>query len=188
MKAINVFDLDVADHLIKPEEFEEVHSATPALALLTDFRHHRPHVVHSHMEALEAVEVMDAEDVPLKLVVDQTHDLLGVIARHHLNDDVSLLKALQLGVKRDELMVKDLMVPRSAMKAIDVEQLRDATVGDVVTALKKSRCEYLVVVNKNEHQIRGLISAHELSERMRAPVVIEKELTFADIVSAINVH
>lgn len=188
MKAINVFDLDVADHLVKPAEFEDIHSETPALALLTDFRQHRPPVFHSHFEALEAVDVMDAEDVPLKLVVNQSNDLLGVIGRQHLNDDVSLLKALQLGIKRDELTVNDLMVPRSAMKAIDVEQLTGATVGDVVIALKKSHCEYLVVVDKNEHHIRGLISAHELSERLRTPVVIERELTFADIVSAINVH
>lgn len=188
MKSLSVFALAADDHLVQPEEFQDVKASTPALAIVTDFRNHKPHMVDGHLEASEAIELMLAEDVNIKLVVDDAKEFIGVISREHLSEHNLLCRQVELRLKRDELLVRDLMLPRHQIRAIGYEQLKQATVADIVSTLKKSHQEYLLVVDKDEHHIRGIISAHEIANRLHAPVEIEKELTFVDIFTAVTAH
>lgn len=188
MKKLNVFAVAAQDHLVQPEEFEDIQANTSALAILTDFRSHKPHMVDSNLEASEAVEIMKAEDVVIKIVVDDRKEFVGVISVDDLSEHNLLLKQLALHVRRDELLVRDLMHGRDAISAVDYDQFKYASVADVVSTLKKSHQEYLLVVDKDAHHIRGIVSSRDISRRLRVPVKIEKELTFADIFSAIKVH
>lgn len=188
MKNLSVFALALNDHLVQPEEFEDINASTPALAILTDFRSHKPHMMNSHLEATEALEVMRAEDVKIKLLVDDRKEFVGVISLDDLSHHQMLLKQMALHLKRDELLVRDLMHPRAQIRAIDYDQFRSASVGDLVSTLKKTHQEYLLVVDKEAHHIRGIVSARDIASRLHAPVEIEKELTFMDIVSAVKVH
>ncbi|HTF97195.1 MAG TPA: CBS domain-containing protein [Cellvibrio sp.] len=188
MKNLSVFALAVNDHLVQPEEFEDIQSGTSALAILTDFRSHKPHMVDSHLEASEALEVMRAEDVAIKLVVDDKKEFVGVISLDDLSEHNMLLKQMALRIKRDELLVRDLMHTRASISAVDYEQFKRASVGDVVSTLKKNHQEYLLVVDQHAHHIRGIVSSRDISRRLHAPVNIEKELTFADIFTAVKVH
>ncbi len=188
MKNLNVFSLAANDHLVQPEEFEDVQGHTSALAILTDFRSHKPHMVDCHMEATEAAEIMHAEDVSIKLVVDDQKEFVGVISLDDLSEHNMLLKQMALHIKRDELLVKDLMHRREQINAVDYEQFRRASVADVVSTLKKAHQDYLLVVDKDAHHIRGIVASREISRRLHAPIKIEKELTFADIFTAVKVH
>lgn len=188
MKNLNVFAVAANDHLVQPEEFEDIQGSTSALAILTDFRRHKPHMVDGHLEASEALEVMRAEDISIKLVVDDKKEFVGVISIDDLSDHNMLLKQMAMHIKRDELMVRDLMHSRSNISAIDYEQFKRACVADVVAALKKSHQEYLLVVDQDAHHIRGIVSSRDISLRLHTPVQIEKELTFADIFTAVKVH
>ncbi|EIK46570.1 hypothetical protein O59_000591 [Cellvibrio sp. BR] len=188
MKNLSVFALAFNDHLVQPEEFEDIKPATPALAILTDFRSHKPHMVDSHLEAAEALELMRAEDVRIKLVVDDHKEFVGVISVDDLSHHKMLLKQMALQLKHDELLVRDLMHPRGEIRAIDFDQFKKCTVGDVVSTLKKSHQEYLLVVDKEAHHIRGIVAARDIASRLHVPVEIEKELTFMDIFSAVKAH
>ncbi|PUA27761.1 MAG: CBS domain-containing protein [Cellvibrio sp. 79] len=187
MKNLNVFALAENDHLVQPEEFEDIHGSTSALAILTDFRSHKPHMVDCHMEASEALELMLAEDVSIKLVVDDQKEFVGVISREDLSDHSLVLKQMAMRLKRDELLVRDLMHNRSSINAIDYDQFKRANVADVVSTLKKNHQEYLLVVDTDAHHIRGIVSSRDISRRLHAPVEIEKELTFIDIFTAVRV-
>jgi CBS domain containing-hemolysin-like protein len=188
MKNLDVFTLAANDHLVQPEEFSDVQANTSALAILTDFRSHKPHMVDSHLEATEALEVMLAEDVKTKIVVDDSKEFIGVISMDDLADHNMLLKQMALHVKRDELLVRDLMHSRAGIRAVEYEQFKYASVGDVVSTLKKTHQEYLLVVDKGAHHIRGIVSARDIARRLHAPVEIQKELTFVDIFTAIKTH
>lgn len=188
MKNLNVFALAANDHLVQPEEFSDVQANTSALAILTDFRSHKPHMVDSHLEATEALEVMLAEDVKIKLVVDSSKEFIGVISLDDLSDHTMLLKQMALHVKRDELLVRDLMHTRASIRAIEYDQFKLASVSDVVSTLKKTHQEYLLVVDKDAHHIRGIVSSRGIASRLHVPVEIEKELTFMDIFSAVKAH
>jgi CBS domain containing-hemolysin-like protein len=188
MKNLDVFTLAANDHLVQPEEFTDVQANTSALAILTDFRSHKPHMVDSHLEATEALEVMLAEDVKTKIVVDDSKEFIGVISMDDLADHNMLLKQMALHVKRDELLVRDLMHARAGIRAVEYEQFKYASVGDVVSTLKKTHQEYLLVVDKGAHHILGIVSARDIARRLHAPVEIQKELTFVDIFTAIKTH
>ena len=188
MKNLNVFTLAATDHLVQPEEFGGLDATASELAIFTDFRKHKPHLLDSYQEASEALEVMLAEDVLTKLVIDDHREFVGVISREDLAEHNLQLKQLALLVKRDELLVRDLMHPRENIRAISYNELRQASVADVVSTMKKSHQEYLLVVDPEAHHIRGVISAREIGRRLNAPVDIEKELTFVDIFTAIKVH
>lgn len=188
MKNLNVFTLAANDHLVQPEEFADVQADSSALAILTDFRSHKPHMVDSHLEATEALEVMLAEDVKIKIVIDDRKEFIGVISIDDLTDHNMQLKQMALRIKRNELLVRDLMHARTNIRAIEYEQFKLATVADLVSALKKSRQEYLLVVDKDAHHIRGIVSSRDIASRLHAPVEIEKELTFVDIFTAVKVH
>lgn len=188
MKNLNVFVLAANDHLVQPEEFSDVQAHTSALAILSDFRSHKPHMVDSHLEATEALEVMLAEDVKTKIVVDDSKEFIGVISVDELAEHNMLLKQMALHIKRDELLVRDLMHPRAGIRAVEYDQFKHATVADIVSTLKKTHQEYLLVVDKDAHHIRGIVSSRDIASRLHAPVEIEKELTFVDIFTAVKVR
>lgn len=188
MKVLDVFEVVAADHLVQPEEFEDVQGTTPALAILTDFRRHIPPMVDSYLVATEARDIMLAENVKIKLVVDERKEFIGVISLDDLSHHNLLLKQTALRIQHHELLVRDLMHPRASISAIDFGQFKNATVADVVSALKKSHQEYLLVVDKDAHHIRGVVSSRDIASRLHAPVEIEKELTFVDIFTAVKVH
>lgn len=186
MKDLAVFSLAVNDHLAQPEDLEEINANTPALAILTDFRTYKPVMLDSHLEAIEALEGMLAEDVKIKLVADGSKEFVGVISLDDLAHHNMLLKQMALYLKHDELLVSDLMHSRAEIRAVDFDQFQKATVGDLVSTLKKTHQEYLLVVDKEAHHIRGIVSAREIARRLHTPVEIEKELTFMDIFSAVT--
>jgi CBS domain containing-hemolysin-like protein len=188
MKSLMLFPLNAVDHLVQPEEFDDLTPDSPATQILTDFRLYKPYMIDPHLAASEALGMMLAEDVSMKIVVDIEKEFIGVLDRHHLTSENMLLTQMSLGLKHHELLVKDLMHPRSAMLAVDIDQLASAKIGDLVSALKNSHQEYLLVVDKGAHHIRGIVSAREISRRLRQPIAIEKALSFADIFTAVHVN
>ncbi|ACE85171.1 CBS domain-containing protein [Cellvibrio japonicus] len=188
MKNLTVFALAADDHLVQPEEFEDVHGTTSALAILTDFRSHKPHMLDAQMEASEALELMLAEDVRTKLVIDEKREFIGVIGIDDLSEHHMALKRIELGVRPDELLVRDLMHSRRNIRAIDFDEFAKARVSDVVSTLKKHHQDYLLVVDQEAHHIRGIVSARDIARRLHTPVQIEKELTFVDIFTAVKAH
>lgn len=187
MKSLKFFPQHDHDHLIQPEEFYDLHPDSPAVSALADFRHHKPHMIDSHLKVSEALNMMLVEDVSMKIVVDIEKEFIGVLDRSHLTSENMLLKQLSLGLKHHELLVKDLMYPRAKMLAVDIDQLNQVTVSDLVSSLKTAHQEYLLVVDKDAHHIRGIISSHEISRYLHQPVAIEKERTFIDIFSAVHI-
>lgn len=188
MKLLNLFALNETDHLVQPEEFYDLTLDSPAVKIIADFKYYKPQMIDAHLKVSDALVMIQVEDVTMKMVVDHEKEFVGVLDMDHLSAQNIFLKQISLGVKYNELLVKDLIYPRSQMLAVDIEQLRNAKVSDVVLHLKKSRQEYLLVVDKEAHHIRGIISSRDIARRLRQPIAIEKELTFADIVTAVHVH
>jgi CBS domain containing-hemolysin-like protein len=98
------------------------------------------------------------------------------------------LKQMELRVKRDELLVRDLMHSRHGIRALDYDEFKLASVSDLVSTMKRTHQEYLLVVDKDAHHIRGIVSSRDIASRLHTPVKIEKELTFVDIFTAVKVH
>ena len=80
MKNLTVYTVDAIDHLVQPDEFDDVTPESSALTILTDFKEHRPHVVEAHITAVEASDLMHQENIKFKLVVDRHNEFVGLIS------------------------------------------------------------------------------------------------------------
>jgi CBS domain containing-hemolysin-like protein len=184
MKNLTLHTLDQLDHLVQPEEFDELSPDSPAMQLLTDFKYHRPHMVEAHMSAVEAVALMQQENVRVKLVVDEERECVGVVDREDLSEQRILLNHMARGIGRNELQVRDLMQPRHQVYALDLEDLHCALVKDLVATLQREGQRYCLVVDHKEHLIRGLLSTAEIALRLRNPIPAPHSTKVTDMVSA----
>ncbi len=177
MRKISLQPLDFNDELVSPVMFDDWHLSTPALSLLTDFKRALPSVIDAYASAAKTLEVMAQEHSHVKLVVDRQQHLVGLFAADTRVDE-ALLKRVAQGEKRQEVSVLDLMVPRSRLKAITYARLQQVSIGDLLHSLEQSGENYCLVVDEEAHQIRGLISVHEISQRLHQPVAIHASPSF----------
>jgi CBS domain containing-hemolysin-like protein len=188
MKNLSVFAVSNDDHLVKPEEFEDISASSPALSIVTDFRKHTPHMVNGDEVARAARQQMEAGRINHKLVVDNQGELIGIVNLALLSQHNLQLKQSLMQIKPSELTVRDLMISRKDIQAIEYSVLEGATVGDVIGSLQKSGEEYFLVVDSSRHHIRGVVSSDMIAERLHVPVYVERRVSFFDIFRAVAAH
>ncbi|ALM54035.1 hypothetical protein [Halomonas huangheensis] len=183
MKTLPLSKLDTADHLVTPQQFDDIDQDSPALSLMTDFRQHRPHAVGAAAPALGVARLMATEEVDSKLVVDHHRELIGLLTRERLSEQSLLVAQVTMGIDRESLTAADLMLPRNAMPALDYRDLERATVADLVATLQEAGEPYCLVRDQEHQQIRGLISMRELSERLHQQLSIKPK---ASVLKVLN--
>ncbi|MGD8175087.1 CBS domain-containing protein [Marinimicrobium sp. ARAG 43.8] len=184
MKTLNVYRLDPVDHLVKPQEFSDVDEFSPALSLMTDFRTHQPHIVSANVPALGVARLMAMEGVDSKLVVDRDHEFIGLLTADRLSEQYILVTQTMQGVERSELTAADMMLPRAAIPALDYEALKGATIRDLVRTLREAGENHCLVLDRDEHHIRGLISVQDIAERLHRDVQVRPKTSIMNAVQA----
>ena len=185
MKKLQMFSLDSVDHLVQPDEVEQVTVESPALLIFTDFNKSQPLMIDSNTKATEAEHEMRKAHVKLKFVVNRSLEMIGVVSFQDLSAE-AVIRNVASGVRRDELLVTDLMRPRSMLRSIDISDLERATVGDVTHTLQENGEQHCLVIDRKRHHIRGLISASDIARRLHLPVIIEQTPTFASIFETLH--
>jgi CBS domain containing-hemolysin-like protein len=186
MKNLTIYSVDEIDHLVCPDEFDDVTRESPASTILTDFKRHRPHVVEAHLSAVEAADQMLQENINLKLVVDGKGELIGLVSYEELSDQNILLTQVASGIARDEVLVADLMRSRNSIRAINYDDFERASVADIIDTLQKHGQQYYIVIDRNQHHIRGVVSSTEISRRLHSPIYVEHKSSVVEMVSAIR--
>lgn len=187
MKLLNVYSLEDRDHLVKPDEFADINGDSPALSILSDFRTHFPHTVGAHVPAVDAAHLMAEAKVDLKLVIDSHGEMVGLITRELLSDQRILVAQATRGLAHEEVLVADMMQPRAHIHAIDLQALARAKVSDILKAMKDHGESHYLVLDRNRHQIRGVISLKALIRRLDRPVYVQQApATVLDMLSAVR--
>ncbi len=185
MKNLHLVSLDNRAHLIQPEEFDELTLASSVSTIFTDFKQHKPLVIDEDTLAFDAMYLMEKAHVHLQLVVDKHNEMVGTISYNELNEQQFIIKQKQ-GFDRYQLMVRDLMVAREDIKGLDYHLLDHVTIADLIDVLKREGMQHCLVMDSDKKQIRGIISARDISRRLHIPVEIEAPHTFVDIFEAVN--
>ncbi|MDX3772580.1 CBS domain-containing protein [Chromatiaceae bacterium AAb-1] len=180
MKTLSLFAVEPIDHLVQPEEFAGPQLDSPAINIVTDFRHSQPTTINYAASAADALDTMQHENVRLKLVVDQDNEMIGLITLESLSDQ-SIMRHVANGTNRNDISVSDLMTPRSHLKALAYEQLQHCTIADIVNTLQSNGEQYCLVIDRESHHIRGVISAQDIAKRLHIPLQIHKAPTFLSI-------
>lgn len=177
MKTLPLYNTETIDTLVWPEEQYAVSAKTPALTIFTDFRQHRPRVIDSNVKAIDLEHMMKRSHVKLKLVLDGEGKFIGVVSLYDLSEE-NILKKINKNTPRQELLVTDFMHPRQSLKCFDYNELSKASVGDVLETQKDNHQQHCLVIDRDRHEIRGLISARDVARLLSRSVDIESHLSF----------
>ena len=137
----------------------------------------------------EAHRRMIHRGVRLLLVVDQDRKLVGLVTASDLLGERPVQAASERGMRREELMVRDIMTPQERLEVLDMADMRSAKVGHIVATLKKAGRQHAVVVERDtggRQLVRGLFSVTQIARQLG--VVIQTSdvaRTFSEIESTL---
>ncbi|MBU1293539.1 MAG: CBS domain-containing protein [Gammaproteobacteria bacterium] len=183
MKTLDFYSTTEIDELAWPEENYDLTIDSSALLFFTDFKNNKPLVVESTIPVLTAKELMQKEHVRLKFVIDEKKHFIGVVS----SDDIIERKIVQKvseGLERAEIVVADLMTAKKNLKALDWQDISKATISDVITALKNNGERHCLVLDRENHEIRGIFSASDISRRLRLNIDIQEKTSFSKVFTA----
>ncbi len=184
MKYLTFYEVDSIDELARPDE-QELFLDTPALEVFTDLTVAKAPVIESDYNAIDAIQLMQKEHLEMMFVVDEEEHFLGLIREEDLNQQSIIIRQSK-GYQRDELSISDFMIERSALKSFDYNEIIDASIRDILYALRKSDLKICLVIDRNEHKIRGIITVKDIAKKLKIPLSISIKSNFDDIYRAIN--
>lgn len=182
MKQLTMSRLERQDHLVNPYEFSDWTERSPVLSLMKDFRIHQPHTVHPDAGALEVARLMAMEGVTEKLVADKNGELVGLLTKDGLSEQSILIAQTALQVRRHELTVSDMMRPRADVPVVDYDALAGASIADLVNTMQEAGESHCLVLERSQHQIRGLISVPDIAGRLHQPLTVKPKISISKAV------
>lgn len=187
MKSLTLYNTESIDRLVWPEEQYAVSEKTPALNILTDFRQHQPRVIDASVKAVRLENSMKRSHVKMILVLDKNERFIGIVSLHDLSEE-NILRKVNKHTSRDELLVSDFMHPRETLKCFDYKELSKATVEDVLETQKHNHEQHCLVIDRDAHEIRGLISARDVARLLDRSVDIEAHISFESVFNQLAVR
>jgi len=185
MRTLKLCDVEEVDELAWPENYQEINLNSPALLALTDFKKHKPLVIVDNVRAHEAEQLMMHAHVRLKIVVDKENKFLGVVSLTDIHHQ-EIMKKVANGFEHDDLLVTDFMQPKSTLKAIDFVDLQNATVGDILETLKTNGQRHCLVINREKHNIRGVVSTSDLVRMLKLNIDLSLPPSFVEIFKVVH--
>ena len=157
----------------------------PALQVMTDLKAITAVIVLSGDALDEAHRRMIQRGVRLLLVVDQDRRVVGVITATDILGEKPMRVIAQRGIRREELLVRDVMSPQETLEVLDLAAVRTAKVGHVVATLKRSGRQHALVVEREtdgRQSVRGLFSATQIARQLGVAIATsEVARTFSEI-------
>ncbi|HWH75688.1 MAG TPA: hypothetical protein VNV16_15650 [Methylibium sp.] len=170
----------------RPWQTAPVRCDSPALEVMTDLTLVKAATVHP-AETLQQAELrMIYQGVRLLFVVSDVPAVEGLITTSDLRGDAAM-RAVQLrGVRYDELSVADVMTPLAMLDAIDLHDIRRASVSNVIATLQRQGRNHLLVVEGSaQHppqRLRGIISKAQIERQLGEMIdVAEIAHSFAEL-------
>lgn len=185
MRTLALYSVENIDHLVQPADFDGTTLQSPAMSVITDFKHNEPNTIEESTRARDALHMMQREHSKLKLVTDAQGELVGLLPLDQLSEQ-AMMRHVAFGTSRNDIRVADVMRPRERIKALAWQQLKHCTISDVVNTLQSSGEQHCVVIDRENHQIRGVISAQDIARRLKMPLHIQQAPTFLHIFDSLS--
>jgi CBS domain-containing protein len=164
---------------------ERVTLGDPAIRVMTDFRAVTAAVILSGDSVDEAQHRMIQRGVRSLLVIDQDRSVVGLITATDILGEKPMQVISQRGLRREELLVRDVMTPQDKLEALDLTEVRGAKVGHIVATLRQAGRQHALVVecDANARQVvRGLFSATQIARQLGVAIATtEVARTFSEI-------
>jgi CBS-domain-containing membrane protein len=170
---------------------EPVHIDSPALAVMTDLMSVPAATIDPEAPLDAANRLMIARGVRLLLVCDAARQVLGLITSNDVLGEKPVQFALQRDVRRQEIRVRDIMIPCESLEVLQYADLIHAEVGHIVATLRHAGRQHALVadmgVDGKTQTVRGIFSASQIARRLKVSIqTTEVAQTFAEIGAALK--
>jgi CBS domain-containing protein len=187
--ALSIRELGSGAGFRRPEQSEaaRVTPESPAMLVMTDFTRVSPAAIRPQAPLSGANQFMITRGVRLLLVVDEEHEaVLGVITASDLLGERPLQVATGRGLRRDELIVADVMTPALQVEVIALADAEGARVGHVLETLRRAGRQHALVVDR-QGMVRGIFSISQIARQLGValPAGGEVARTFSEIEAAL---
>jgi len=185
MKELQLYDLETIDNIAYPENYKNITIDSPASMIFTDFKHVYPLVIEADTLAIDALKLMAKAHVQMKIVVSGCNNLRGIVSSKELSEQ-NILIQVGKGNSREDLLVRDMMLPKDCIQAFDHESIKKSTVKEVVNVLKNYGLSHCLVLDRQRHKIRGVISSSDIARKLHLPIEINTKTSFSKLFKIIN--
>jgi predicted transcriptional regulator len=159
---------------------------SPAQLVMTDFRQTPPLTMNLTESISDATQAMRKVHVRSVIVTDSSKAFRGILTVIDLESRKVLSQATSLGLKREDLSIKDVMVSRDKLRGVPLSALQQGTIGDLLKTLRHEGSMHMLVVDPESQEICGIISASEIARRLQVPVEINLQASsFRDLVDVL---
>lgn len=164
---------------------EKVTHDDAATAVMTDFTRVTAVIILPGDTVDEARRRMIQRAVRLLLVVDQDRKVVGLITATDILGEKPVLSASERGLRREEVLVRDIMTPQERLEVLGMADVQAAKVGHIVATLQKAGRQHAVVVEydpRGRQVVRGLYSATQIARQLGVSIqTSEIARTFSEI-------
>ena len=127
--------------------------------------------------------------VRLLFVVGDANDITGIVTSVDVLGEKPLLAAQKRQAMRSDLRVADVMTPVDQVEALGIDDVRRASVGNIVTTLKLDGRAHAIVIGQGadgRQTLLGLFSASQIARQLGVQIQThEVARTFAEIEAVI---
>ena len=179
-------NLDKSSGLLRPACVlpDRVGLDNPALDVMTDFRRLTAFIATPGDTIRQAEERMIRRKVRLLFVMDGHDHVAGLITNTDIHGEKPMQIVQSRGIRRDELVVADIMTPVERLEAVDYDDIAHARVGHVLETLKARGRQHALVIETTEgrQMVRGLLSLSQLCKQLGVTIeTTEVASTFLEI-------
>jgi CBS-domain-containing membrane protein len=163
---------------------ERVRLDNPALDVMTDFRRLTAFIATPGDTIKQAEERMLRRKVRLLFVMDTMDRVAGLITSTDIHGEKPMQVVQSRGIRREEVLVGDIMTPVELLEAVDFDDIAHARVGHVLETLKARGRQHALVVENTDGKlmVRGLLSLSQLCKQLGITVMTtEIAHTFIEI-------
>lgn len=169
----------------------KVKEQSPAILVMTDLRQQTAVTVEPNVSIDWALQRMKTAGVRLLFVVNGDKHVLGLITTTDIQGEKPLQFHQELHLRYEEIMVRDIMTPKSRLEVLLMDDVLRASVADIVTTLRTTGRRHALVLDDNPHTkcpaIRGIFSVSQISKQLDQ--LIETSVvanTFAEVEMMLN--
>jgi CBS-domain-containing membrane protein len=161
--------------------------ASPAVDAMTDLSRVSAATIRPQAPLEGANQFMITRGVRLLLVVDDRERVLGVIGAADILGERPMQTAIERGLRRDELVVADIMTPAQRVEVLALADVQGARLGHVLETLRRVGRQHALVVDE-QATVCGIFSLSQIARQLGIAVPPDTEVarTFSEIEAAIR--
>ncbi|PCJ45671.1 MAG: hypothetical protein COA74_15265 [Gammaproteobacteria bacterium] len=150
--------------LIHPKaSVDKIDLNSNAMSLQVDFTKKPAITVNQSASVDDALNLMKLSGVRTLMIIDSKNDFVGVITAMDIMGRKSMAYANEAGIPRSDVLVKNIMLPKNKLKAVDKDESAHSTVGGIMHTLSALHEQHMLVVTGEglDMEVCGLYSASD---------------------------